>query len=57
MVTRGPGFHGELTNYHVDDGNVTHTNIDKVPRLHAMVISRIKGVRGSGAAALPKTSG
>jgi hypothetical protein len=59
MVTRGPGFHGELTNYHVDDGNVTHTNIDKVPRLHAMVISRIKGVRGSGAAAAtsPKTSG
>jgi pimeloyl-ACP methyl ester carboxylesterase len=57
MVTRGPGFHGELTNYYVADANVTHPNIDKVPRLHAMVINKIKGVRGSGAAALPKTSG
>jgi hypothetical protein len=59
IVTRGPGFHGELTNYHVDDANVTHTNIDKVPRLHAMVINKIKAVRGSGAAAAtsPKTSG
>ena len=59
LVTRGPGFHGELTNYHVDDANVTHTNIDKVPRLHAMVIGKIRGVRSSGAAAAtsPKTSG
>jgi len=59
LVTRGPGFHGELTNYFVADANVTHTNIDKVPRLHALVVSKIKAVRGSGAAAAPlsKTSG
>jgi len=59
IVTRGPGFHGELTNYHVPDANVTHTNIDDVPRLHTMVINKIRGVRSSGAAAsaLPKTSG
>jgi hypothetical protein len=59
IVTRGPGFHGELTNYHVPDANVTHMNIDDVPRLHAMVINKIRGVRSSGtaASAWPKTSG
>jgi hypothetical protein len=59
MVTRGPGFHGELTNYHVSDANVTHMNIDDVPRLHAMVINKIKSVRSSGATAStpPRTSG
>jgi hypothetical protein len=46
IVTRGPGFHGELTNYRVGDANVTHVNIDEVPRLHAMVINKIRGVRG-----------
>jgi hypothetical protein len=56
LVTSGPGFHGELTNYYVADANVTHTNIDKVPRLHAMVISKIKAVRGSGAAAARSSS-
>ncbi len=39
-VTRGPGFHGELTNYYVPDANVGHMNIDKIPRLHSMVIKR-----------------
>jgi hypothetical protein len=58
-ITRGPGFHGELTNYYVADAGVSHTNIDKVPRLHAMVINRIRGIRGSGSAASvpPGTSG
>jgi alpha-beta hydrolase superfamily lysophospholipase len=41
QITRGPGFHGELTNYYVSDSNVTHMNIDDDARLHAMVISRI----------------
>jgi hypothetical protein len=44
-VTRGPGFHGELTNYYVPDANVSHTNIDDVPRLHSMVINKIRGAR------------
>jgi hypothetical protein len=59
MIARGPGFHGELTNYRVSDANVTHMNIDDVPRLHAMVINKIKGVRNSGAVAStpPMTSG
>jgi dienelactone hydrolase len=58
-ITRGPGFHGELTNYYVADANVSHTNIDKVPRLHSMVINKIRGTRSSGSAASapPGTSG
>jgi hypothetical protein len=59
QITRGPGFGGEITNYNVPDANVSHTNIDKVPRLHSMVINRIRGTRGSGsvASASPMTSG
>src|SRR3984885_15970091 len=45
-ITRGPGFHGELTNYYVQDANVGHMNIDKIPRLHSMVINKIRGTRG-----------
>jgi hypothetical protein len=45
-VTRGPGFHGELTNYYVNDANVGHMNIDKIPRLHSMVINKIRATRG-----------
>ncbi len=58
-ITRGPGFHGEITNYFVPDANVSHTNIDDVPRLHSMVINRIRGTHSSGTAnsASPKTSG
>ena len=58
-ITRGSGFRGEITNYYVSDANVTHTNIDKVPRLHSMVINRIRGTRSSrsAASASPKTSG
>jgi hypothetical protein len=47
-ITRGPGFHGEITNYNVPDANVSHTNIDEVPRLHTMVINRIRGARSPG---------
>ena len=32
-VTRGPGFHGELTNYYVQDANVGHMNIDKYSQI------------------------
>ena len=42
-ITRGPGFHGELTNYYVSDGNITHMNIDDDSRLHRMVINKIRG--------------
>ena len=45
-VTPGPGFHGELTNYYVQDANVGHMNIDKIPRLHSMVINKIRATRG-----------
>jgi hypothetical protein len=39
--TRGPGFHGELTNYYVKD--IGHTEIDKAARLHNLVLSRLGG--------------
>lgn len=43
--TRGPGFHGELTNYYVKD--IGHTEIDKAARLHNLVLGRLGG--GGGA--------
>lgn len=58
-ITRGPGFHGELTNYYVSDANITHTNIDDASRLHTMVINKIRGTHnfGSTASTSPKTRG
>jgi hypothetical protein len=43
VINRGPGFHGELTNYYVSDSQVTHMNIDDNSRLHRIVISKIRG--------------
>jgi len=46
-MRRGPGFHGELVNFDVSrDQSTDHFNIDKLPRLHAMVINKIMGVVG-----------
>ena len=47
-ITRGPGFHGELTNYYVPDADITHLNIDDSLRLHMMVISKIRGTQIGG---------
>jgi hypothetical protein len=47
--TRGPGFHGELTNYYVKD--IGHTEIDKAPRLHNLVLNRLGGGAPKPAAA------
>ena len=44
-ITRGPGFHGELTNYYVANPSITHMNIDDDEKLHAMVINRIRAIR------------
>ena len=64
QIIRGPGFHGDLTNYFVGtDANVNHTNIDKNPRYHALVISKIMGLSRNGtppvqvphASAMPKS--
>jgi len=49
--TRGPGFHGELINYYVSDPDIGHTSIDKAPRLHNMVLSRLGGGAPKPAAA------
>jgi hypothetical protein len=68
-MQRGPGFHGSLTNVDVSgDPNISHTTIDKSPRLHARVISEVLAVVGSGhrladpnapksATVIPATSG
>jgi pimeloyl-ACP methyl ester carboxylesterase len=48
-MARGAGFHGSLANIDVSgDPNISHTNIDKSPRLHARVISEVLAVVGSG---------
>jgi len=48
-MTRGPGFHGDLTNMDLSkDPNIGHLNIDKSPRLHAMIIGRIMALGGGG---------
>jgi hypothetical protein len=46
-ITRGPGFHGELNNYYAADPNVTHFNIDKYARFHAMVIAKVRGLQST----------
>jgi hypothetical protein len=49
--TRGPGFKGELINYYVADPDIGHTTIDKSPRLHNMVLSRLGGAAPKPASA------
>jgi alpha-beta hydrolase superfamily lysophospholipase len=46
-ITRGRGFHGELNNYYAADPTITHLNIDKNPRFHAMVISKVRGLQST----------
>jgi hypothetical protein len=42
QLTPGPGFQGELTNLDLTaDKSLSHTTIDKSPRLHAQVIAKI----------------
>jgi hypothetical protein len=44
-ITAGPGFHGELETINESgDASVSHTTIDKSPRLQAAVIDKIKTV-------------
>jgi hypothetical protein len=43
-ITRGPGFHGELNNYYAADPDITHFNIDKIPRFHAIIVSKVRGL-------------
>jgi hypothetical protein len=41
-LSPGPGFTGELNNIDLTaDANLSHTTIDKSPRLHAQVIAKI----------------
>jgi thioesterase superfamily protein len=46
-ITRGPGFHGELNNYYAADPSVTHFNIDKYSRFHAMVVRKVRGLQST----------
>lgn len=43
-MRRGSGFHGELSNVDVSAQGVDHLSIDKSPRLHAMVLSKILAI-------------
>ncbi len=53
-ITAGPGFHGELeTIDESGDASVTHTTIDKSPRLQAAVIGKIKTIVGQEQAGEP----
>ncbi len=45
---RGSGFHGELKNLDVSGEGVDHLNIDKSPRLHALVLSNIAAIVKKG---------
>jgi hypothetical protein len=45
QVSAGPGFQGELTNIDLTaDTGLSHTTIEKSPRLHAMVMNKIAEV-------------
>jgi alpha-beta hydrolase superfamily lysophospholipase len=50
-INRGPGFHGQITNFYVRDVNVDHFNIDKDPALHSMVIRQVRAI---GSVARPR---
>ena len=50
IITKGPGFHGELNNYHAADPNITHLNIDKNLRFHAIVVSKVRGLQSTAPA-------
>jgi hypothetical protein len=54
-ISRGSGFHGELNNYHAADPNITHLNIDKNPRFHAIVVSKVRGLQSTAVARPPET--
>ncbi len=44
QITRGPGFRGQLTNFYISDPNISHSDVDDLPNLHAMVIGRIRAL-------------
>lgn len=45
QVSAGPDFKGELSNIDLTaDTGLSHTTIEKSPRLHAMVMNKIEGV-------------
>lgn len=51
-MRKGPGFRGVLQNIDVSrDTNIGHINIDKSPRLHALVVNKIASVVGRGGGA------
>ena len=53
-MRRGAGFRGVLQNIDVSkDTNIGHINIDKSPRLHAMVVNKILSVVGRGGGGTP----
>lgn len=48
VFSPGPGFRGSLRNINLDNAaDITHFNIEKIPRLHTETINRIMAVMGS----------
>jgi hypothetical protein len=48
LVTKGPGFRGTISNVDLNAApDINHLNVEKNPRLHANVISRIQAIVGS----------
>jgi hypothetical protein len=57
QVSAGPGFQGELSNIDLTaDTNLSHTTIEKSPRLHAMVMQKIADIVNKDLAARLKAS-
>ena len=48
LVTKGPGFRRTFPNVNLSAApDINHLNVEKNPRLHASVISRIQAIVGS----------
>ncbi len=48
LVAKGPGFRGTISNVNLNAApDINHLNVEKNPRLHANVISRIQAIVGS----------
>jgi hypothetical protein len=51
-VTKGPGFRGTISNVDLSgDADINHLNVEKIDRLHAIVIAKVQALLGHGGAA------
>jgi hypothetical protein len=51
-VVSGPGFRGTISNVNLSgDADINHLNVEKIDRLHAIVIAKVQALLGHGGAA------